>query len=666
MVNLIILIHCHQPVGNFDKVFVEAFEKSYLPFIEVLEKHPTINLSLHYSGSLLDWLSEKRPEFINKLRTLIKKGQVEIFAGGYYEPILTLIPENDALGQIELLRAKIEELFSTKAKGAWIAERVWEPKLPQILAKAKLKYGVIDDSHFRYIGVEPETLNGFYATEEAGFKFNVFPGSEKLRYLWPFKLPQETIDYLRNRERNCGGNLTVTFGDDGEKFGLWPGTHKWVYQEGWLNNFFRALEDSSSWIKLSTFKEHVSKNLPTARAYLPCASYREMMEWSDGFYRNFMVKYPEVNNMHKKMLYVSNKINSLKPQVKAQDNRIFEARRHLYMAQANDSYWHGIFGGIYLNHLRFSAYHHLIKAQNLVDKFLKEKKEVKSEIVDFDCDGKDELFIDTKDLSLCLRPAQGASLSELDYKPKAFNLINTLARREEHYHKKIKELIAKKKELKNLNSHGQPASIHDFTQVKDENLDKKLFYDRFPRYCLLDHFLSEEITLEDFLAANYRDYADFASGNYALKNKSSAKEIRIVFQRETNVHDCLIKMTKSFSAKNDTITVDYLLENISDKKKLGAVFGVEFNFSSFDDSYSKPGEIKEAEKFILNDKWNSVKIEFALLQKANLWHFPVETVSESETGLEKSCQETCLLFWRKLNLLPKTKWQQSFKIKISA
>ncbi len=667
MVNLILLIHCHQPVGNFDKVFEEAYKKSYLPFIEVLEKHPKINLSLHYSGSLLDWFCKNRPEFINKLKSLTKRGQVEFFCGGYYEPVLTLIPENDALGQIDLLRSKIKELFSFEPKGAWIAERIWEPKLPRILAKAKMEYGVVDDSHFRYIGQDPEDLNGYYVTEEGGLKFNVFPGSEKLRYLLPFKLPQETIDYLRQRERKFNDDLTVTFGDDGEKFGLWPGTHKWVYQENWLDNFFKTLEENSSWLNLVTFSEYLSKRGPTGRVYLPCASYREMMEWSDGFYRNFMVKYPEANNMHKKMLHVSNRINSLKAKAGSKDSRTIEqAKQHLYMAQANDSYWHGVFGGLYLSHLRFSVYNNLITAQNLIDKALDKNELSRIERIDFDCDGEEELLIDTKYLSLCLRPQQGASLSALDYKPKAFNLINTLARREESYHKKIKELIAKKNELKKLDSSNQPASIHDFTQVKEDNLDKILFYDKIPRYCFLDHFLSEEITLEDFIAANYSDRGDSATAPYTFEDKSSGKEAKVIFSRLSNVQGNKLKLTKSISTKANALTSDYLLENLSTKDGLPAIFGIEFNFSSFNQAYAKPSEIKNIDAFVLNDEWNQAKIEFLLNEKSNLWCFPVETVSESETGIEKSCQELCLFFWWKLNLTAGSRRQLRFKINISA
>ncbi|MDP2939214.1 MAG: DUF1926 domain-containing protein [Candidatus Omnitrophota bacterium] len=666
MVNLLLAIHCHQPVGNFDKIFEEAFERAYLPFINVLERHPKIKVALHYSGSLLDWLSSNRSEFIDRLRVLVKNQQVEIFSGGYYEPVLTLIPENDALAQLNLLTSKIKELFSFEAKGVWIAERVWEPKLPKILSKANMEYGVIDDSHFRYVGLNPESLCGFYITEEEGFKFKIFPGSEKLRYLWPFKLPKDSIDYLRLRERSCKGNVTLTFGDDGEKFGLWPGTYKWVYQENWLDNFFKLLEENSSWINTALFSDVVLKNSPTNRVYLPCASYREMMEWSEGFYRNFLVKYPEANNMHKKMLYLSNRLNLIKDKVKPKDTPILkQAKLHLYKSQANDSYWHGVFGGLYLNHLRSSVCHHLIEAQNLMDKLENKKNKNRIEQLDFDCDGKSELMISTKYFNLCLRPEMGASLSFLDYKPKAFNLINTLSRKEEPYHKKIKELVEKKNELKNSESSLKPSSIHDKTIVKEEGLEKILFYDRNPRYCLFDHFLQDEVSLEDFVSAKYRECADFVEGSYFWQDASKKDTVSLEFSRQSKVDENLVKLTKTISVVDNTLILKYLLENSERQMNLKTLFGVEFNLSSFNAAYSKAGEVNGINKFILEDVWNSVRIEFILKERLNLWYFPVETVSESEAGIEKSCQELCLLFWSRINLSPRSNWMQNFKINIT-
>ena len=65
-INLLLGIHNHQPVGNFDGVFKEAYEKCYLSFISALERHPKIRLSLHYTGPLWEWIEWNYPDFFKR------------------------------------------------------------------------------------------------------------------------------------------------------------------------------------------------------------------------------------------------------------------------------------------------------------------------------------------------------------------------------------------------------------------------------------------------------------------------------------------------------------------------------------------------------------------------------------------------------------------------
>ena len=74
-------IHNHQPVGNFEFVFEDVYQKSYEPFLAILEKHPNISLGMHYSGILLEWLVERHPEYIARLKKLIQSGHVEMITG---------------------------------------------------------------------------------------------------------------------------------------------------------------------------------------------------------------------------------------------------------------------------------------------------------------------------------------------------------------------------------------------------------------------------------------------------------------------------------------------------------------------------------------------------------------------------------------------------------
>jgi alpha-amylase/alpha-mannosidase (GH57 family) len=128
-VRLILALHDHQPVGNFDGVFEASYRESYLPFLEVLEGYPEIPFVLHTSGPLLEWMVERRPEYISRVRALVEAGRVEILGGGFFEPILTMIPHRDRIGQIREFAAYLKEIFGASVRGMWVPERVWEQHL---------------------------------------------------------------------------------------------------------------------------------------------------------------------------------------------------------------------------------------------------------------------------------------------------------------------------------------------------------------------------------------------------------------------------------------------------------------------------------------------------------------------------------------------------------
>ncbi len=134
LVTLLLGIHNHQPVGNFEQVFRQGFDQCYRPFLDVLERHPHIRLSLHYTGPLLDWFAKEEPLFLERLRSLIATGQVEMLGGGLYEPILSVIPDRDAVGQVNGLSQRLEDLLGVRPQGLWLAERVWDGGLPKKLA----------------------------------------------------------------------------------------------------------------------------------------------------------------------------------------------------------------------------------------------------------------------------------------------------------------------------------------------------------------------------------------------------------------------------------------------------------------------------------------------------------------------------------------------------
>jgi len=140
-------VHNHQPVGNFDHIFEEACQKCYIPYLQLLLKHPNFRSSIHYSGVLLDWMLKHHPETAAMIQTLVDRKQLELLTGGHYEPILPVIPDRDKIGQITKYTAALHGQFGVSPKGMWLAERVWEPHLTAPMARAGVTYTVLDDTH---------------------------------------------------------------------------------------------------------------------------------------------------------------------------------------------------------------------------------------------------------------------------------------------------------------------------------------------------------------------------------------------------------------------------------------------------------------------------------------------------------------------------------------
>ena len=687
-INLVLGIHNHQPSGNFDFVFEHAYNSAYKPFIEILARHPKIKLAQHYTGILFEWILKNHPEFIQQLKSLVDSGQVELITGGFYEPILAVIPDQDKLDQIKKLSDFIIEQFGKVPVGMWLAERVWEQHIVKFISQAGVKYVIIDDTHFRYAGLTGEQLLGYYITEEQGFTVNIFPISKMLRYTIPFQPVEKTIDYLREIATEEGDRVIV-YADDGEKFGVWPNTYKHVYDDGWLEEFFCALEENSDWINILHFSEVLDKIKPVGRIYLPNASYAEMMHWAlpadayldyekleehlkeegmyeqysrffrGGFWRNFLVKYPEANNLHKKMLRVSERARKL--QAKGKD--VKSALEKIWRAQCNDPYWHGIFGGLYLTNLRSTAYRNLISAENELDK-LERKKIIKYEFTDFDKDGKEELIVETPNFNVYINPNYGGQIFELDFKPAEFNITDVMTRKKEGYHEKILQLS---KEMNNPNNQGV-ASIHDMLTTKEEGLEKFLHYDWYRRGSLVDHFLGAGTTIENFYQCKYPEQGDFVNQPYRADVELKRGMLEITLTRDGSVwieneQRNLRLQKKIIIDKNSTeVLIRYKLENL-DEEELDLWFGVEFvcNFlaPNSDDRYfyfvgyevedsklASIGEVQDVTSFGVVDKWLGVDMNFYLDKFANVWRFPIETVSLSEAGFERVYQgSVILLHW---------------------
>lgn len=635
--NLIFIIHNHQPVGNFDYIIEDAYKKAYLPFINNIFEEENFKFGIHFSGYLLHYLEKNHPEFIEKLRFLVGKKRCEILGGGMYEPILALLPERDKNEQIRRMQGYIEKVFSVQPEGFWLAERVWEQHLVKILAENGIKYTAVDDTHFKQEGITDAELSRHFITEDEGKSLNVFSISKKLRYLIPFKPVSKTIEYLKELEGKDKERMEL-FGDDGEKFGVWPGTYKYVYQEGWLKSFLKALRDNRSWINITLPSHYIKHHPPKGRIYLRTGSYEEMMQWSHGNFRHFLVKYPESNDMNKKAIFISNKARNELPDT-------------LLRGEANDAYWHGVFGGLYLPHLRISVYTNLIKAEKEVDPL-----PFRIEETDINKDGKNEFLVETPLLNLYFT-REGGALYELDDKVKELNLQNTLTRREEAYHKKILSFEENKMPKEGIET------IHDIVKMKENDLNKFLIYDWYRKNSFIDHFFRADTTDEKVYKMQYGEQGDFVLGNYNGRAKKTDENLILSLKRDGHVW-CgenweSVSVKKEITVPKDKREI-HAQYTIKTNKELPLFFGVEFNFLFFKDGLKinnrdyKAFMKLEGKEFDVQEFIQNIRLKFVFSSDVELWTFPIYTVSQSEDGFEKTFQGLSFIFSKKCIIKDKT------------
>ncbi len=672
---LLLCLHNHQPVGNFDSVLGEASDKSYFPFLETLARFPAIKVTLHYSGFLLRWIAENRPECFSLLKELVSRGQVEILGGGMYEPVMSLLPERDRRGQIRDLAETVGKYFGKKPRGMWLAERVWEPELAASLFAAGVEYIPLDDFHFLRAGIPGEELDGVYLTEANGATVRLFPGSERLRYLIPFGDVEETLRTVEQLTSRHVPYPAAILADDGEKFGVWPGTYNTVYTEGWLRRFFEGIVAREEWLKTMTFGEYIAAAPLRGRAYLPSCSYIEMGEWAlppaqaarfggllhdfragrvpevksfvqGGNFRGFLRKYEEANQLHKRMLWVSRRVQATSEQGSGP-----EARDFLYRAQCNDVYWHGIFGGLYLNHLRDAAYTNLLRAEGLSDRGVHGGKDSWTEAAsgDLDADGGEEAILKTPNMTLLLHGHDGGAMTEISLPRRGIALGHVLTRREEAYHRRFKD---------GGGAFDERTSIHDQLVLKDSTVAEALAVDPWQRASFREAFYREEDAVEAILDDTVAPVCATAGKNTKGRITRSSERIRLAMEvpLQGDGADLVLGKSLALGVSDERIEVGYTLRNAGDRPAWGK-FTSEWNFNFLsgrgpDRRYEGIGEengelssrgVAYALKgFRIVDEYRGIAVCVQTDREFTLLRYPVETASLSETGVEKIHQGICL------------------------
>ncbi|MDR1447294.1 MAG: DUF1926 domain-containing protein [Treponema sp.] len=413
-IKLILGSHKHVAWGSPEEDFQDLYEKELKPMLTALYKFPRINMTLHYSGVLLQWVTRNRPEFSMLIKDLLRRKQVELLGGGFYEPLLPLLPLTDKIGQIEMLTASLRRQFGKRPLGCWLPAFAWEQNLVGPLNNSGMLYTFLDESQFTAARGEADPGKTGYVpcfTEDQGKLITVFPVASRFHASYGTGLISSALKKMQDTLSGGGNDAVVS---------LFPAM---VPGDGESPEFFyhRIFEEFS---RAGDNVEYTSpgKQLKTAvcyeKLYFPSSIASEKDE-NAYLPRQALLDYPETNSIYTRMMFT----HVLISQLRGDKSRKRTAREEFWKAQGCDVFYNGKDGGgISRKTVRQAAYRALLEAE----KITREKGTFvpSLSIFDLDMDGRGECLFQGEKINCYIR-SRGAAVFELDYLPRPWNYLDT-------------------------------------------------------------------------------------------------------------------------------------------------------------------------------------------------------------------------------------------------
>jgi hypothetical protein len=356
------------------------------------------------------------------MKDLVARKQVELLGGGFYEPLLPLLPLPDKIGQIEMLTTYLRREFGKRPQGCWLSALAWEQNLLGVLNACGMGYTFFSEEQFLRAGLSGPDLYAPCISEDQGKLITIFPFSNRCAADFFREKPSLVLKRLAEE----GGRRIISVFP-----GLVLGSKKSATDEE-IQAFFEDLSRCDSFVEFTTPGKLYKTLRGLKKAYFPGSSEgefsfqnreRETTGWTEaGSPRQFLINYPEANGIYSKMMFINVLIN----QLRGDKSRKRTAREELWKAQGYDVFCQTQYGGIYRNTIRNAVYRALLVAERITRE--KGAFAPSLSVFDFDLDGEWEYLFQDVHIN-CYIKSQGASIFELDYLPKTWNYLDTMAPR---------------------------------------------------------------------------------------------------------------------------------------------------------------------------------------------------------------------------------------------
>jgi alpha-amylase len=379
-----------------------------------------------------------------------------------------------------------------------------------------------------------------------------------------------------------------------------------------------------------------------------------------GFWRHFLVKYDEINTMHWLSLRAGAKVHAMPPGPEKA-----RALDELWAGECNCPYWHGVFGGVYLPHIRGTAFSHLIAAEAIAEGAAHPRPFAIAETADLDGDGRPDVRLATDVLALTVDPGRGGSVVEWDYRPARRHLGNVMTRRREGYHADLIEALASGAER--VTEGEGLETIHTASvRVKQPGLERFLIYDRWRRASLRLHLLAGGTTLEQMWRDQQDDLGGFATGAYAWELEEAPERVAVHLRRVADLGRARVSVDRAIEIASGAHGLVHRARLRADGTAPGpALLAEEWGIGVFGApgevwaeaggrriSLHEPGALPEADRVTVGEAHSGLAMTFEPSAPARIWAFPLITISNSEGGYEQNFQGAVLVLCRAVDLAP--------------
>jgi len=359
--------------------------------IALLSGRPTLKLSVFWTGQMLKFLNSKHTQEREKLKEFMNNKQLEFLGGAYNDAMLPLFPNELQLLQLQKHKDVLEPLM--EPTGYFCRSHAWEIDLVETLEKSGFEYTVMPDVSVQEALGRKASVAGWFAAEYGGSFMKILTYSQNLSAVFQNGLRAEIINSLKNFNDSGYVNCILLNVD----------LDNTILNSEWLQAMDTANAEGLD-IEHELLCNAAQKQKAAGRVNL--VSYSSFAPSC----RDILLRMPEINFLHKRILNVYFKTRSLSDSEVQQ--KVFEA----LLKAMPQSYFKNTADGMGQTYVRFNANRAVMKAEKIL-RDNEEQTGTRFATHSFLLDGNQQLLFSNPHLECVIEPAMGSWLRSLAYRP---------------------------------------------------------------------------------------------------------------------------------------------------------------------------------------------------------------------------------------------------------